>query len=275
MRINQHTKISELISYNDLSIEAIAAIAKPLRKIRIPVLRRILAPRVSIGEAAKIGGCSVADFRAALVPLGFIWMSDGAEKVNDPFDAAERPSWMDDAAVTVVFDVRPLLEMGQDPLKDIFQLYRSLVAGGILCISNSFVPIPLIRRMEERGVPSYSHEWAEGEFRSYFYKKDTVLSVQPAEGDHISFVPKRLFEQKLARLSALQLVTLDVRTLPMPQPMESILEALAQLKADEVVYVKHRKVPLHLLEELDHFSYRIFIHEQHPGDVHLLIYPVK
>ncbi|MDR6735012.1 DUF2249 domain-containing protein [Sphingobacterium sp. 2149] len=275
MRINQHTKISELISYNVLSIEAIAAIAKPLRKIRIPVLRRILAPRVSIGEAAKIGGCSVADFRAALVPLGFVWISDEAEKTINLFDAVERPSWMDEAAVTVVFDVRPLLEVGQDPLKDIFQLYRSLAAGGILCISNSFVPTPLIRRMEDRKVSSYTHEWAEGEFRSYFYKNDTALSVQPAEDDYISFVPKELFEQKLTSLSPLHLVTLDVSELPMPQPMELILEALTQLKADDVAYIKHSKIPLHLLEELDHLSYRIFIYDRHPGEVHLLIYPVK
>jgi len=275
MRINQHTKISELISYNVLSIEAIAAIAKPLRKIRIPVLRRILAPRVSIGEAAKIGGCSVADFRAALVPLGFVWMSDEAKKTINLFDAVERPSWMDEAAVTVILDVRPLLEVGQDPLKDIFQLYRSLAAGGILCISNSFVPTPLIRRMEDRQVPSYTHEWAEGEFRSYFYKNDTALSVQPAEDDYISFVPKELFEQKLTSLSPLHLVTLDVSELPMPQPMELILEALTQLKADDVAYIKHRKIPLHLLEELDHLSYRIFIYDRHPGKVHLLIYPVK
>jgi len=274
MRINQHTKISELINYNAQSIDAIAGIAKPLRKIRIPVLRKVLAPRVSIAEAAKISGCEVADFRAVLIPLGFIWLSDTEGETASPLETMEKPNWMDGAEVTVLFDVRPLLYMGKDPLKDIFQLYRSLPQGGILCISNSFVPIPLIRRMEELGVQTYTHEWAAGEFRSYFFKRDLGLSAELPKGAHISFVPEALMQQKLASISASQLISLDVSMLPMPQPMETILEALRNLKADAVIYVRHRKVPLHLLEELDHLSYRIFIHEQNPGDVQLLIYPV-
>lgn len=275
MQINQHSKISELIKFNALSIDAIAAISKPLRKIRIPVLRRILTPRISIAEAARIGGCSVEDFRIALEPLGFIWLSAVTDNGINADQDQQRPAWMDDGEVTVLLDVRPLLDKGQDPLREIVQLYGLLPERGILCISNSFVPIPLIRRMEERGARSFYEKWAEGEFRSYFYKSAGRVSVKGRKGANTSFMSDAEMESMRSRLDTNQVISVDVTTLPMPQPMEVILDTVARLKSQEVMDVRHRQVPLHLLEELGTSRFVIYINERAPGDVRLLIYPQK
>lgn len=69
------------------------------------------------------------------------------------------------------------------------------------------------------------------------------------------------------------MVELDVRSLPMPQPMERILETLGQLKANEGLFVQHKKVPLYLLEELGNLPYRVFVSEIAEGDVRILIHP--
>lgn len=76
MKIDQHTKISDLIKYDSASIDAIASIAKAFHKLKNPILRKLLASRVNIAEAAKIGKCSVLDFQRVLIPLGFQWKTD-------------------------------------------------------------------------------------------------------------------------------------------------------------------------------------------------------
>jgi len=54
MEINENTKISTIIAHNPDAIEKIVSIAKHFEKLRIPVLRKVLASRVSIKQAAKI-----------------------------------------------------------------------------------------------------------------------------------------------------------------------------------------------------------------------------
>ena len=71
MKITKKTKISELIKHDIRSIDAIASIAKPFKKLKNPLLRKLMASRVNIAEAAKIGGATVAEFVQVLAPLGF------------------------------------------------------------------------------------------------------------------------------------------------------------------------------------------------------------
>ena len=56
MYINENTKISVLINYNPKSVDAIVSISNNFDKLKIPILRKVLASRVNIKQAAKIGG---------------------------------------------------------------------------------------------------------------------------------------------------------------------------------------------------------------------------
>src|SRR5699024_7958239 len=92
MRINAKTKISELVRYNKDSIEAIASLSKPLRKLKNPVLRKVMASRVTLAEAAKIGKSSMEEFAVVLKPLGFIF----EEKKTEAQQTKEiPPTWLD------------------------------------------------------------------------------------------------------------------------------------------------------------------------------------
>src|SRR5690606_30987926 len=92
MDINKNTRISELIKENKASIDAIASLAKPLEKLKNPVLRRIMASRVTLTEAAQMGGCSIADFIRVLRPLGFNWIDP---TYSATAAAQERPAWLE------------------------------------------------------------------------------------------------------------------------------------------------------------------------------------
>ena len=271
MIINQFTKISELIKANELCIDAIASIAKPLRKIKIPLLRKVLTPRVNIMEAAKIANCSVDDFRRVLEPLGFTWEEATETKTSQEKKEQNKPGWLIECEQIVPLDVRPILDADRDPLKEIMIAYKALPEKAVLEIINSFLPFPLISRLEDKGTFSYTDEISKTEFHTYFYKPMAEKAVTKIES-MISFVSFDVIE-KILNTKSFDMVELDVRSLPMPQPMERILETLGQLKANEGLFVQHKKVPLYLLEELGNLPYRVFVSEIAEGDVRILIHP--
>ncbi len=275
MVISEHTRVAEVIKANADSIAAIAALAKPLRKLNNPLLRRVMAPRVTLAEAAAIGGCSLADIRAALEPLGFQFAADESAAGPEIPKPVRQPDWLACAGDTEkdLFDVRGIIESGDDPLKAIVQRYRALPPGNLLCIINSFIPYPLLSLLDKKGAKSYVETVAANEHHTWFFKPRVVLreETETATTDRVVMHDKESFEQVLAAYPEAQRVKLDVRPLPMPLPMETILETLPALAPNQVLYIQHKRVPLHLLEELADQAYTAHIHEVGEGDVRMLI----
>lgn len=276
MIINKHTRVSEVIKANADSIAAIAALAKPLRKLKNPLLRRVMAPRVTLAEAAAIGGCSMADIRAALEPLGFRFADEALMEGQEERNNIERPDWLaaaDEDAVDF-FDVREMIESGDDPLRAIVQRYGALPTGHLLCIINSFIPYPLINLLGKKGAESFVETVGDKVYHTWFFKRDAFAKpTETPAADRVMMHDSPSFDRILATYAEAKLVRLDVRSLPMPQPMEAILETLPTLSPGQVLYVQHKRVPLHLLEELADQAYVAHIHEVGEGDVKLLIVP--
>lgn len=252
-RINANTKISSVIKANKDSIGAIASLSRPLEKLRNPLLRKLLASRVTIAEAAKMGGCSISDFAKALQPLGFIF---DPEIVEQPVEN-KPPEWLLSSYIQYL-DVRPILAEGKDPFKEIMQHFADIPEGEALCIINTFIPYPLITLLEKRGVQSYSAALPNEEFRTWFLKQGPVNMIQK-------------YPSSFPQLPTEKIVQIDVRHMEMPGPMRAILEALEALPADHALYVLHKKKPVYLLDELIGKSYQVHINEVAEGDVRLLI----
>jgi len=66
--------------------------------------------------------------------------------------------------------------------------------------------------------------------------------------------------------------TIDVRSLEMPLPMLTILDALDKLPAENALYVYHKRIPVFLLPELSERKFDYRIKEISAGEVHLLIF---
>ena len=266
-RIDPHTKISTIIKTNEASIEAIASLAKPLQRLKNPLLRRIMASRVTIAEAASIGGCTVTDFKRVLEPLGFVMDIEG-----DPnqAEAVARPAWLSQSTPCTTLDVRKTIAEGHDPLKEINQSYQQLPEGHVLCIINTFVPYPLTKLLEGKGAKTFVDTINEQEHHIYFLKQ--ILSSKSPVTNKISMLEFSGFQALLNRYEDMDIIHLDVRELPMPQPMETILNTLPNLTAGQILHVSHRRVPLHLLEEMEEYDYKVHVCEVDEGDIRLLIY---
>jgi len=72
LRIDEKTRLSELIEENEKAIDAIAKINSNFDKLKNPVLRKIFANKVSIKEAAKIGGVHPNIILDELSKIGFL-----------------------------------------------------------------------------------------------------------------------------------------------------------------------------------------------------------
>lgn len=257
--ISANTKISAVLKANPNAIDAIAAINPHFRKLQNPFLRKFLAPRVTIAEAARIGHCELTDFFEKLKPLGFI-IDYGI--MENQKNVEESPG---SVHFDVELDVRNDIASGKDPFKKIIAAVSDLQTGNVLLLINSFEPVPLIRILTEKKFKVYTRTINPDTIHTYIERtpESKVLAVTKNE-------PDSSFENTLEAYEG-KMIEIDVRELPMPQPMVRILETLSRIEEGKALFVHHKKVPVFLLPELKerHFEHVL----RHVADgVQLIIY---
>jgi uncharacterized protein (DUF2249 family) len=272
MTINSSTKIAAIIKTNKACIDVIASLAKPLEKLRNPVLRSLMAGRVSIAEAAKMGGCTVEDFKNALEPLGFNWVTSEKEGPNES-GGEPIPAWFGVLAPSQVqtLDVRSTISAGKDPLKAIMEQYKALKEGNALCVVNSFIPYPLIDLLQKKGAACFTKTINAEEHHTWFLKgKNNSVNEKPASPVvHCTQVD---FANACNQFGSERLQPIDVRSYEMPLPMQMILHALGKLPAGHALLVYHKRIPVYLLEELSDKAYNVLVYTAADTDIRLLIY---
>ena len=272
--ITAKTKISELIKYNSKSVDAIASLAKPLEKLKNPILRKIMASRVTIGEAAKMGGTTVEEFKRVLLPLGFTFEQEITAK--EEVSAESKPTWLQQANQADIdfYDVRPIIDNGADPLKEILGRFKTTEPGKILCIINNFVPTPLIHLLkQEKAEATFVETISDKEFNTYFLKKEKAASNSSTTAEEkLNMDDAESFEGVCDQFTKEQTKEIDVRELEMPGPMEVILSELQVLPVGNALYINHKRVPVYLLEELADKNYEVHINNREEGNVKMLIF---
>jgi uncharacterized protein (DUF2249 family) len=268
MRINEQTRIAALLKHHPDALEAIVRLSPDFKKLRNPVLRKLMAGRTSIAMAAKIGGCTPQDFFDALDGLGF----EAGEAPAAAHEAAQQmlPDFLKEIPPgrLVMLDVRAMLAGGDDPLQLIQQTVKQLKASQVLKIVNSFEPVPLVRLLERQGFSAYVHTASTDLVETFFLKKDDKAAApEPASATPAADGWDVLLERFAGKMQPL-----DVRHLEMPQPMMQILEALGHLPAGQALYVHHKRIPVFLLTELKERNFDYRIKEQGEGEVYLIIF---
>jgi uncharacterized protein (DUF2249 family) len=267
MDISEHTKISELIRANPASIKAIASINRHFEKLNNPVLRRILASRVTIADAARIGKCSVQDFYDKLIPLGFRISRTGVVK-SDPADQGARVDFTRtiDPSSIVRLDVRDMIRENKDPFNVILAALAKLEPGQVLLLVNSFEPVPLLRILGSKGYRFEVRHVLPDLVETWILPGDAIDNAgQSAAAD------EALFERTKTGYGG-KLVTIDVRPLEMPGPMMAILRELDNLPEEHALFVLHKRVPQFLFPELQQRRFRWLTLPVSEREVHLLVY---
>ena len=269
MKFNRNTRISTLIKENDETIEAIASINKHFLKLKNPILRKVLAPRVTVADAAKVGGVEIDIMIKKLEEIGFEFEGDLPRKFNTDNLNIENMAATKNIKNLVSLDVRPTLASGEDPFNIIMKAVKILKDEETLQIINSFEPIPLIRKLQSKGYESWTKRPAEGEVHTFFrMNKSKWVDNEVEETVRKS---KKNFDEELAYFGD-NIRKIDVRELEMPEPMVQILKEIETLNSGEALYVDHKKIPQFLLPELEIRNFDILYKELDRNHTILLIY---
>lgn len=271
MKISKDTKISHLIKHNPDSIEVIASINKHFNKLKNPVLRKLLAPRVTIAEAAKIGNTTVEVFLLKLKEIGFEIENTSNDVVDDVTETQTTEMLNIDKKKLVELDVRLTIAAGNDPLKSIIESTKKLPEDGVLLIINSFEPLPLINNLRDKGFDSVTQRPEEGVVHTYFFKSKDSTKVDLKEVEETDLND---FELTVSEFGE-NIKTIDVRDMEMPEPMVTILQEIENLPEGHALYVNHKRVPQFLLPELEKRDFSILNFEEEENNVKLLIFKDK
>ena len=270
MKINGQTKVSAVIKHNMEAIDAIASINVHFKKLKNPVLRAVLAPRVTLSDASRIGKCDLWVILNKLSHIGFEIEQEIQPIMNqiseEKVDAIQIIEFLGHRNCDVL-DVRPLIAKNEDPFAMIMSLVKLLDARMALEILNSFEPIPLIRILKTKGFNCLTVKDGEN-YRTFI--KVGIPQNGPSESNH-TICTSDEFENQLNKFNR-NLIEVDVRDLEMPLPMVTILQEIGNITDDKALFVHHKKIPQYLLPELTERGFKSSILEIEEGNVKLLIY---
>jgi uncharacterized protein (DUF2249 family) len=265
MIIDGQTKISKIINYNEAAIGIIAKINSNFNKLKNPILRKVLAPRVNVNQAAKIGGVAPIEILLALEKIGFQVAETKNEVETSPKEINTKPM---NQVNKVTLDVRPILESGEDPFKKIMAQLKSMDPEKALLIINTFEPIPLLNILKDKGYSYETTRPKEGEVHTLLFKthEEKEASAPPqSDLNQLSFSEIELnFKGKMTEV--------DVRDLEMPMPMVTILEAIEKIGEQEALYVHHKKLPQYLIPELENRAFSFVSNEIDENNIKLIIF---
>ncbi len=274
MLINEKTKIAKLLKHHPDALETIITLSPDFKKLRNPVLRKLMAGRTSISMASKMGGCTPEDFFKALEPLGFEVDRDSVVEEDIP-ENKPMPDYLKSlkSEQIIDFDVRQIIAEGKDPLRNIQQKVKALNPGEALKIITDFEPVPLVKLLEKQGFDSHVHFVDKDTIETFFFK------INASPDDKVPELVAEIstssdWDEVLAHFQG-RMREIDVRHLEMPMPMMTILENLETLPEDKALYVNHKKVPVFLLSELKDREFEYRIKDVQEGEVYLIIYKEK
>ncbi len=283
MVVDRNTKIGDLLKMREDALDIIASITPAFEKLRNPVLRKSIAPRVRVKDAARIGNMPVNTFLKFLEKHDFEVSYDE----RDTMEVQPKKCEVLKNYKTVSLDVRADLESGRDPFNKIREKLAGLEKGEALEVIVDFEPVPLIDLFERSG---YDHctICRDGYVSTYFFKpmpeegglwnkikgifgRQRKTAYEPAPLTKIEIGDAEDFKRLLNRYEG-KIVTLDVRGMEMPMPMMTVLEALSHLPEGQALLVEHERIPQYLLPELKKRGKRIAAQKTGEGHTRLIIY---
>lgn len=267
--ITPDTRISTILSMDGGAVDVLVGISKHFKRLRNPILRKTLAKRVTIRQAAGIGKVSINEFLDQLARAGYQveYPTDQSRIAYTPISEEDWRQMGDDQVVTV--DARPDIEAGRDPFHRIMEAVKAVPANGFLLVINVFEPWPLVDVMTKKGWRTrLLHE--EGVVKTYFQHPENAvakISEQPEQGAVLSAAK---FDQWVAGFGD-QLNVIDVRGMEMPLPMVTIQQKLPDLSEGYALFIHHQRIPKFLLPQLDEQGWR-YCFKEVGEEVKMLIY---
>ena len=178
--INPETQVGALLEAYPGIDDALMGWLPAFAKLQNPVLRKTVTKVATLDQAARIGGISTPELvrklreltgQPAALPVmsahggGCAHHDHSHVSVDIP---KERPAWLVESAITHSVDADAMLQLGEHPIGKIRQLTAALEPGGIVRLTSSFLPAPLIDTLAHAGFAVFTEQREPGKDASYF-----------------------------------------------------------------------------------------------------------
>jgi len=254
--ITADTNLGRLLDEHPALIEVLAGCHDHFARLRNRLLRRVMAPRITVGQAAGLAGVPIADLvatlRRAVGEPEEAATTAAPSPVTAVVDAGPRPAELDRLRAVEV-DVRDDVRLGEEPFARIMAAVKRLAPAEALVIRAPFEPVPLYDVLGRRGLAHWTERLAADDWRVWFHRGASA--------------PELVAPASTPAGSAM----LDVRGLEPPLPMVRVLERLDALEAGAALTVLHERRPLFLYPQLDDRGFHHDTDEPEPGLVRIVI----
>jgi hypothetical protein len=197
MKVRSKMNVNEVLKINEHMLDAFVWLAPEFSHLLSPVMRKSMASRVSVEQAARMAHVPLTE---ALYLLNLAAGED-EEKLttelrrtnpewrrNSPQELQSRPGELegltdDDPRVHFV-DVVAQFEEDKDPRPPIMHGLSELrETSDVLLVHNGFDPIPLRDSFERRGFASWAEERQPYDWYIYFYRPGarTAAAINPSQ----------------------------------------------------------------------------------------------
>lgn len=149
----------------------------------------------------------------------------------------------------VNLDVREDIRRGREPFSRIMQAVASLKPGDDLRLLAPFEPAPLFKVLSQQGFSHRSTPLENGDFEVLFSRENSALGGEAAARPQVTAQDSPPSSGRAcAGPPALEV---DARGLEPPQPLVTILEAVASLPAGAQLRALTDRRPMHLYPQLE------------------------
>ncbi len=249
--IHAEDRLSSVLAKGARLLDVLTEASPSLASLRDESLRKNMAARVTVEQAAKIAGLDVAvlvdRLNRALAELPQLPLAPGVQPSPTtpipPALAATPPHLLVDV------DVREDLRAGLEPFARIMGAVKAVTPEQVLRIRAIFEPAPLYGVLAKRGLVHFTERISDDDWRVWFYRAEGAGA--PVAGPDTATTAE-----------ADDVVVLDVRGLEPPDPMIRTFEALAELPRGKTLLQINVRVPQFLLPKLDEQGFVYEIREQ-------------
>lgn len=148
------------------------------------------------------------------------------------------------SANTTTLDVREDIRAGREPFSKIMAAVAGLAAQESLLIIAPFEPAPLFHVLARQGSAHESKQTPAGDWQVLFTRIAEEAVIAP---------PLKVMTSNRGSAAAqsAEIVDLDARGLEPPQPLVTILEAIATLPPGATLRARTDRRPMHLYAQLE------------------------
>jgi hypothetical protein len=142
--ISATTKLAKALELHPDVLEYIISLdPHDFERLRNPVMRKLMSPRISLGRIAAMTGMTSNALLEQIAVLSGATVELSTIEVVNPSASSERPAWVSNADATRTVNLLPMDELlNADPMPPVMLEVKKLKPGEVLLIRHKWEPQP-------------------------------------------------------------------------------------------------------------------------------------